>query len=345
MSKTLIATLGAAGALTMATGASADTQVQVQAGDTVWGFAQQYNSTVDTIAQRNQLANPNLIQVGQQLIIPDSATSAVSQATSDTAAIANNAPAASAANTTNSASDTTVFPLSTTNTVTLTNGSAAPLSSAATSSNSASLATGLDQVTTLSNATTNTAVAATTNNASSAATSQTSYEANSAAALQSMSNYAISYGTVEETAASYNTTSQASAQPAQAADNATQSSDTASANTSSAVATARSMIGVPYVWGGNTPSGFDCSGLVQYSYNLGPNYRTTYQQTNLGQHKYDVENAQSGDLYFWGTESAPYHVAIAEGNGNYIQAPTPGQNVQEGNIQYYRPNFYISMNQ
>lgn len=346
----------------MATGASADTQVQVQAGDTVWGFAQQYNSTVDAIAQRNQLANPNLIQVGQQLIIPDSATSAVSQATSDTAAIANNAPAASAANTvntsttlnsttsdaantTNSASDTTVSPLSATNTVTLTNGSAAPLSSAAINSNSASLATGLDQVTTLSNATTNTAVAATTNNASSAATSQTSYEANSAAALQSMSNYAISYGTVEETAASYNTTSQASAQPAQAADNATQSSDSASANTSSAVATARSMIGVPYVWGGNTPSGFDCSGLVQYSYNLGPNYRTTYQQTNLGQHKYDVENAQSGDLYFWGTESAPYHVAIAEGNGNYIQAPTPGQNVQEGNIQYYRPNFYISMNQ
>lgn len=105
------------------------------------------------------------------------------------------------------------------------------------------------------------------------------------------------------------------------------------------------MVGVPYVWGGNTPSGFDCSGLVQYSYNLGPNYRTTYQQTNLGTHKYDVENAQSGDLYFWGTESAPYHVAIAEGNGNYIQAPTPGQNVQEGNIQYYRPNYYISMNQ
>ena len=167
-----------------------------------------------------------------------------------------------------------------------------------------------------------------------------------------MSNYVISYGTVEETAASYNNGSQ-TAQPTQTAQSdqatattdQTQASANTSTNNSSAVATAKSMIGVPYVWGGNTPSGFDCSGLVQYSYNLGPNYRTTYQQTNLGTHKYDVENAQSGDLYFWGTESAPYHVAIAEGNGNYIQAPTPGQNVQEGNIQYYRPNYYISMNQ
>ena len=162
-----------------------------------------------------------------------------------------------------------------------------------------------------------------------------------------MSNYVISYGTVEETAASHNNGSQTAqaAQPTQTAATTNQTSNTTSANNSGAVATAKSMIGVPYVWGGNTPSGFDCSGLVQYSYNLGPNYRTTYQQTNLGTHKYDVENAQSGDLYFWGTESAPYHVAIAEGSGNYIQAPTPGQNVQEGNIQYYRPNYYISMNQ
>ena len=49
-------------------------------------------------------------------------------------------------------------------------------------------------------------------------------------------------------------------------------------------------------------------------------------------------------FYFWGPDSAPYHVAIATGNGSYIQAPTPGQNVQTGNINYYTPSFYISMN-
>lgn len=230
------------------------------------------------------------------------------------------------------------------NTVSLTTALGSNMTSQ-TSNSADTLATGLDQVTTLSSTPASQATA--TTSATNAAATQTSYEANSAAALQSMSNYTISYGTVEENAASYNSASQSTAQPAQsgATDTTSQASEATGTNTSSAVATARSMIGVPYVWGGNTPSGFDCSGLVQYSYNLGPNYRTTYQQTNLGQHKYDVENAQSGDLYFWGTESAPYHVAIAEGNGNYIQAPTPGQNVQEGNIQYYRPNFYISMNQ
>ena len=228
---------------------------------------------------------------------------------------------------------------------------AANVAASSAASNSANTLTG-NTVTLTSTSTANSAaslantdtVLSTSQAATSAVASQTDYATNSAAALQSMSNYSISYGTVEVTAASYNNSTQA--QPSQTAYSSQTTTPTqTSSNTSSAVATAKSMVGVPYVWGGNTPSGFDCSGLVQYSYNLGPNYRTTYQQTNLGTHKYDVENAQSGDLYFLGTDSAPYHVAIAEGNGNYIQAPTPGQNVQEGNIQYYRPNYYISMNQ
>src|SRR5699024_8054156 len=76
MSKVLAAALGAAGALAVANTASADTQVQVQSGDTVWGFAQQYATTVDSISTANQLADPNVIYVGQQLVIPSSAVSA-----------------------------------------------------------------------------------------------------------------------------------------------------------------------------------------------------------------------------------------------------------------------------
>src|SRR5699024_11733059 len=82
-------------------------------------------------------------------------------------------------------------------------------------------------------------------------------------------------------------------------------------STANGIAVALAPIGTPYVWGGNQPGGFDCSGLVQYAYGLGSNYRTTYQQTNLGAHHSDIQNAQSGDLYFWGPDSAPYHVAIA----------------------------------
>lgn len=111
-----------------------------------------------------------------------------------------------------------------------------------------------------------------------------------------------------------------------------------------AVQRAQGQLGVPYVWGGTTPGkGLDCSGLVQYAYGLDSSHRTTYQQQALGAHHYDVQNAQAGDLYFWGSDAAPYHTAIAEGNGNYIQAPRPGQNVQQGNINYYRPNYYVSM--
>lgn len=367
ISKTLIATLGAAGALAMANTASADTNVQVQSGDTVWNFAQEYQTTVDSIVQRNQLANPNLIYVGQNLVIPDSATSAATNGTDNTAAAAASGvtstgaydTAASNNGTTNTtaAATTEYSTAAATNTATVTSEAAdvatanntvtsnadQTATGATSSATSANVASGTTvTLNSTANTTANTTGTTVTTNTSTAPTT-VSYEANSAAANQAMANYTIQYGSVDSSATSAQTVYQNAAAVNSSSQAATQTAAGGSTSASAAVATARSMIGVPYVWGGNTPSGFDCSGLVQYAYNLGSNYRTTYQQTNLGQHKYDVENAKSGDLYFWGTESAPYHVAIAEGNGNYIQAPTPGQNVQEGNIQYYRPNFYISM--
>lgn len=115
----------------------------------------------------------------------------------------------------------------------------------------------------------------------------------------------------------------------------------ASAGSSSAVATALSMVGVPYVWGGTTPAGFDCSGLVQYAYGL--SQRTTTEQATIGAHHYDVTNAPAGALVFWGSDSAPYHVGISLGNGQYVAAPQPGQSVKTGSMQYYMPSFYINM--
>ena len=67
----LLATLGAAGAMALATTASADTRVTVQSGDTVAKLADQYHSSVDAIKEKNQLADPNMIVVGQQLDIPN----------------------------------------------------------------------------------------------------------------------------------------------------------------------------------------------------------------------------------------------------------------------------------
>ncbi len=343
MSKVLAAALGAAGALAVANTASADTQVQVQSGDTVWRFAQQYATTVDSISTANQLADPNVIYVGQQLVIPSSAISTASAAATVAAPTAtDNATASQAAvettettatpttpavSTTNAsnvadqAQPTTVVSAASDNNTTATQVSVASQAPAQVSAASATI-----NVAQTSAANTNnnvTTLAATTNTA---APTQTTYAATEAVATPQSNTTVQSTAAVTATPA----TSTAAGQ--------------GNGSTANAVAVAQAQIGTPYVWGGNQPSGFDCSGLVQYAYGLGSNYRTTYQQTNLGAHHSDIQNAQSGDLYFRGPDSAPYHVAIATGNGGYIQAPTPGQNVQSGNINYYTPSFYISMN-
>ena len=111
-----------------------------------------------------------------------------------------------------------------------------------------------------------------------------------------------------------------------------------------AIETALSFVGkVPYVWGGASPSGFDCSGLVMYCYGI--KERTTYVQQTLGTHRYDTWNAPAGALYFWGSDSEPYHVAISLGNGNYVHAATPSDGIILSNINYFSPNYYIVIGQ
>ena len=342
MSKVLVAALGAAGALAVANTASADTQVQVQSGDTVWGFAQQYATTVDSISTANQLTDPNVIYVGQQLVIPSSAISTASAAATVAAPTAtDNATASQAAVETTETTATSTTPA-----VSATNASnvadqAQPTTVVSAASDNNTTA----QVNVASQAPVQvSAASATINVAQTSATNTNTNATTLAATTNTAAPTQTTYAATEAVAAPQsNTTVQSTA-----AVTATPATSTAAGqgngSTANAVAIAQAQIGTPYVWGGNQPGGFDCSGLVQYAYGLGSNYRTTYQQTNLGTHHTDIQNAQSGDLYFWGPDSAPYHVAIATGNGGYIQAPAPGQNVQTGNINYYTPSFYISMN-
>jgi len=93
--------------------------------------------------------------------------------------------------------------------------------------------------------------------------------------------------------------------------------------------TAESFMGVPYLWGGTTALGLDCSGFVQQVYRLNgvalP--RDADQQAVLGR---KVEKARAGDLMFFGAESVT-HVALATGATEFIHAPE-GRVVERGRL-------------
>jgi cell wall-associated NlpC family hydrolase len=106
-----------------------------------------------------------------------------------------------------------------------------------------------------------------------------------------------------------------------------------------ATALAIANSGIPYVYGGNTTAGFDCSGLVQYA--LGLSARTTTQQAALGTHHYDVANAPAGAILFWGSESNPYHDGLSLGDGTYVAAQNPTDGIGVFSQTYFTPSFYV----
>ncbi len=96
------------------------------------------------------------------------------------------------------------------------------------------------------------------------------------------------------------------------------------------LATAESFLGVPYLWGGTSAHGIDCSGLTQQVYRLnGVGLDRDADQQALGGRP--VDQARRGDLISFGAERVT-HTALATGETTFIHAPEAGLTVQRGEL-------------
>ncbi len=155
------------------------------------------------------------------------------------------------------------------------------------------------------------------------------------------SNAAASQQTTAVTSQTQPQQSQAAAsQPAQQA--ATTNQDLQHGSVVSLATKIANSNSVPYVWGGESLSGMDCSGLVKYVYANAegkqlPHY-TGALENCVDQHP--VNEAKPGDLLFWGNHGSTYHTAIYTGNNQYVAAAHPGTNVSTYTISpYFNPSF------
>ncbi len=98
---------------------------------------------------------------------------------------------------------------------------------------------------------------------------------------------------------------------------------------SSAARVAAAQVGVPYRYGGTSPStGFDCSGLTLYAYaRAGKRLPRTAQQQYAAATRISRASARPGDLVFFHSGSTVYHVAVYAGSGWIWHAPKPGKRV------------------
>ncbi len=100
-----------------------------------------------------------------------------------------------------------------------------------------------------------------------------------------------------------------------------------SARAMSAVAAAHQALGRPYVWGANGPSGFDCSGLMQWAYaQAGVSLPRTSQAQRYAGRMVPLSQARPGDLVAYRADAS--HIGMYVGNGQVIHAPYPGAPVR-----------------
>jgi cell wall-associated NlpC family hydrolase len=109
-----------------------------------------------------------------------------------------------------------------------------------------------------------------------------------------------------------------------------------------AAAVAVQQVGVPYRYGGSNPAGFDCSGLVHYSYGRAGKAvpRTTTQLWNATT-AVNRDDIRAGDVLFFRIEGKMSHVGMYIGDDRFVHAPSSGKSVSMESLTsgYYREAF------
>jgi len=330
-------------------------KVTVKAGDSLWQIAQDKGVSVASIKEANGLSS-NLILVGQSLKVPVSgsnaakstapkveykAASSAAQSSSTSAAGESSVSSASvsssskaeAASTSSSVSSVSS---SSTDASSVTSESSSSAASSTTPSSSAAQSSSAAKSVA---STVSSSVASSATPKSSAAAVKTAYSTSSTQSSTATKASSAAKTTVTSAASSSSKTT------ASSASTKTTTTSSSSALTSGSVvslAVKLANANIPYLWGGSTLSGMDCSGLVDYVYKNAEGISLPHNTIALESYvtTESVSAAQPGDLIFWGSKGSTYHVAIYIGNNQYVAAPQPGQNVDVETISsYFAPSF------
>lgn len=109
-----------------------------------------------------------------------------------------------------------------------------------------------------------------------------------------------------------------------------------------AATVALGQVGTPYRYGGSTPSGFDCSGLVHYAYaSAGLNIPRTTAGLWSDLAPVPERDMRSGDLLFFSIDGKMSHVGLYIGKGQFVHAPSSGKRVSVESLgsRYYKNAF------
>lgn len=292
----------------------------VKAGDSLYTVAQAYGVSVDSLRAANKLGST--LSIGQTLTVNDptkNPAAATQNSTQQTSSAATQSSTASTAQ--SSAQQTSPAATTQSSTASVAQSSAQQTSATATTQSSAT------SVAQNSNTTSTPAQ-------SSSSTVQAQPAASSSVQTQSQNTQSAAVSTTNN-----NNNAAPQAKPVAAQQPAVSSGSITS------VAYQVASMGIPYVTGGTSLSGFDCSGFTQYVYGkAGISIPRTSQEQSARGTATSVANAQVGDLLFWGGRGTAYHSGIYLGGSSYAAAPEPGENVSVKSFTYYQPSFAVHIN-